>query len=607
MDRKLRPLVARQAERLALAIGIIASATLIGKMLWLSRYGLDLTDESLDIAWIARPWDYPISISQFGFIYHPIYWLMGEDIPRLRQANILITVLLAWLLCLSVVKSIKTDDGSSWLDCRKANIGIMFILATGSLGFLQTWIPTPNYNTLGLQALFIAGIGVMIADAAFSRASMGGWILIGTGGWLAFMAKPTTAAALGFVIVLYLLASQKWNWRFLLLSTTWAIVLGLVTIWMIDGSIVDFIEHYKTGLADSARLGAGHTIDRIFRADSFSIGPSEQAWISILSIVVAFSTYLIRSPRDTSRTFGACILIAVGAGCVSMVFGFASPRFHSSPFQAMLFWCTFLGGLAGAAVAERGQLIHLFARDRWSSAVYFVAMPHVYAFGTGGNYWIAGGEAGVFWVLTSAILFGIRNQRTAWRSLLPIAVTSLIVTTMLIDVGIQHPYRQIQSLYDFTGTLRFARSGGELRVSAQSANYIGQLDRMAKESGFKIGDPMIDLTGQNPGALYAIGAKAIGAPWLIGGYPGSNDWTAALLSRVPCDELGRAWVLTEPDGHRHLSVDVLLDYGIDISRDYVEVGVVDSTTGSVSASYRQHLLKPKRAPDIAAAACKSLR
>ena len=527
---------------------------------------------------------------------------MGENIERLRQANILITVVLAWLLSLAVLKS--SDGRLYW---SKSDIGIAFILAMGSLGFLWTWLPTPNYNTLALQALLIAGIGAVIADAAFSRASMAGWVLIGTGGWLAFMAKPTTAGALGFVILIYLLAARKWNWRLLLLASAWSIVLVSLTIWIIDGSVVDFIEHFKRGLEDAARLGAGHTIDRFLRLDDFRIEPTQQTWMFRLSLLVVVSTYLVRSSNDASQTIGACILIAMGLGSVSVAIGYASPRFRDWPFQPMLFWCTFLGGLVGAAVTERGQLIHLFERDRWTSAAYFAVMPHVYAFGTGGNYWIAGGEAGVFWVLASAVLFGIqRRPQAAWRSLLPIAVTSLLVTTMLIDVGIQHPYRQIQSLNDFTGTLRFADSGGELRVSAETANYIGQLESLAKGAGFRIGDRMIDLTGENPGALYALGAKAVGAAWLIGGYRGSDDWTSAVLSRVPCDELVRAWILTEPDGRRHLSSDVLRRYGVDINRDYVEVGAVDSTTGSDSTSYKQHLLKPIRPPETSAV-CKSSR
>ena len=33
---------------------------------------------------------------------------------------------------------------------------------------------------------------------------------------------------------------------------------------------------------------------------------------------------------------------------------------------------------------------------------------------------------------------------------------------------------------------------------------------------------MIDLTGQSPGILYAIGAVNVGQAWTIGGYPGSK-------------------------------------------------------------------------------------
>jgi hypothetical protein len=575
-------------------------------MLRLSSYGFDLTDESLYIAWIARPWDYPISISQFGFIYHNIYLLMGEDIARLRQANILITVLLAWFLYFLVLRSTTFSVG--WLDRSKGDIGIAFILATGSLGFLQTWLPTPSYNTLAMQALLIAGIGAAIADAGLSRASIFGWILIGTGGWLAFMAKPTTAAALAFVIVIYLLASRKWSWRLILLAGIWSFVLVLLTIWIIDGSIVDFVEQYKNSLEDSARLGAGHTIDRIFRLDSFALDATEQAWIFSLSLVVAVSTYLTRSSSTASQIIGACIVIAVGVSSTSVAIGYVSLHFPGRPFQALLFWCPFLGGAVGAAMAAgRSQFVDLVTRDRGALAAYFVVMPHVYAFGTGGNYWIAGGEVGVFWVLTGVILFGITSQRqTAWQSLLPISVTSLLVTTLLIDVGIQRPYRQVQSLYHFTGTLPFARSGGQLRVSAETASYIEKLGGLAKGAGFRINDPMIDLTGQNPGVIFALGAKAVGAAWLIGGYSGSNDWTSAILSRVPCDELARAWLLTEPNGHRHLSIDVLRRFGAEISRDYVDVGSVDSTTGSVSTSYTQHLLKPID-PTKVTAACKSLR
>ena len=474
-------------------------------------------------------------------------------------------------------------------------------------GFLWTWLPTPNYNTLALQALLLAGIGAVIADAAFSRVSMAGWILIGTGGWLAFMAKPTTAGALGFVVLIYLLASRKWNWRLLLLASAWSFVLVLLTIWIIDGSVVDFIEHFKRGLEDAARLGAGHTIDRFFRFDDFSIEPSQQTWMFGLSLVVMVSTYLVRSSNDAITDNRS-----LHPDCDGSRLHVRGYRLYISPISRL-------------AISTDAVLVHVsrgIGRGSRYGALSIDSSIRTRSLDIGSLLCLDAPRlclrhrrklldrrwgGGVFWVLTSVVLFGIQRQRqTAWRSLLPIAVTSLLVTAMLIDVGIQHPYRQIQSLNDFTGTLRFAGSGGELRVSAETANYIGQLESLANGAGFRIGDPIIDLTGENPGALYALGARAVGAAWLIGGYRGSNDWTLAVLSRVPCDELVRAWILTEPDGRRHLSSDVLRRYGVDINRDYVEVGAVDSTTGSDSTSYKQHLLKPIRPPETSAV-CKSSR
>ena len=77
------------------------------------------------------------------------------------------------------------------------------------------------------------------------------------------------------------------------------------------------------------------------------------------------------------------------------------------------------------------------------------------------------------------------------------------------------------------------------------ADYIDGLATQAAASGFKPGDPLVDLTGHYPGMLYLLGAKSIGAPWLIGGYPGSGKLAAAELGRVQRGP-ERAWILAEP-------------------------------------------------------------
>jgi hypothetical protein len=51
--------------------------------------------------WISDPWIYRQSISQFGFVYHPLFKSVGGDIVLLRQANVLIVFAMACVLCSS--------------------------------------------------------------------------------------------------------------------------------------------------------------------------------------------------------------------------------------------------------------------------------------------------------------------------------------------------------------------------------------------------------------------------------------------------------------------------------------------------------------------------
>jgi len=51
---------------------------------------------------------------------------------------------------------------------------------------------------------------------------------------------------------------------------------------------------------------------------------------------------------------------------------------------------------------------------------------------------------------------------------------------------------------------------------------------------------MIDMTGAGSGTLYAIGAKAIGYPWMIGGFSGSDSLAVVMLNRGSCVDIATA-------------------------------------------------------------------
>ena len=79
-------------------ISASCTVTLLVWILWYCRYGIDFKDEGLYLISIANPFNYSISITQFSFIYHPLYKLLQGNIGLLRQANILMTFSLGWVM-----------------------------------------------------------------------------------------------------------------------------------------------------------------------------------------------------------------------------------------------------------------------------------------------------------------------------------------------------------------------------------------------------------------------------------------------------------------------------------------------------------------------------
>ena len=192
--------LASRLEWSALALCVAASICLLGWMLLRCRSGFDFTDEGYYLNWISNPWNYRASVTQFGFVYYPLYKLVGGDIALLRQANVLIIFALSCTLCFLWIRALCPGWSALHPAQRAGLVGVATILASSSLAFFDVWLPTPNYNSLAFQSLIVAAIGMLLAKNNFSKSSIVGWTLIGIGGGFAFLAKPPTAGMLVFLI-----------------------------------------------------------------------------------------------------------------------------------------------------------------------------------------------------------------------------------------------------------------------------------------------------------------------------------------------------------------------------------------------------------------------
>lgn len=591
-------------NHLAGLFSLAATALILFWILRYSFYGFDFTDESFYLVWISNPSLYDYSTTQFGFIYHPIYVLLGGDIAALRQFNILGTFLLAWGAAYTFLSSLAPEANENRASLHIVAAGF----ATSSLFIFNTWLPTPNYNSLALQALLISGIGLLMAEKATSRRSITGWVIIGVGGWLAFMAKPSTAFALAIGVLIYLLIARKFSPKLLLIAIFSAVVPLLLSAIVIDGSITKFLHRLELGLEFNRILGGANSPEKIFRLDHFELNDKSKQTIYIVLIATAVATL-----AGLSKNWkGNAVLLLASVSIFSLIALIISGAIKVEglgSFQGVLIFGVVYAAVIIGIIFDQIKLIRSIALSQWAIAVLFLAMPHIYAFGTGNNYWQAGGGAAIFWLFAGLTLMRpVVRAKATWAVALPLVFATQLITVATLQGGFEQPYRQPQPLSFNNTNLEIGVPHSKLVLQQGYAAYIAEATAAAQGAGLKPGTSVIDLSGQSPGILYALGAENIGQAWTIGGYPGSLKLAIAALALVPCEKLAQAWLLYEPAGPRSIPEGVLPSFGADAS-DYKTVASWETAVGAGGYEERrsQQLLMPVRSADISIQACNKIR
>ncbi len=591
----------------ALTISVVASLSLLGWVMLRCRSGFDFTDEGFYLNWISNPWNYRSSVTQFGFVYHPLYRLVGGDIVLLRQANVLILFILGWVLCVALLRSIFIQWDSIGASRRAGAVGAALVAGTGSLSFFDLWLPTPSYNSLTFESLMLAATGALLAGRELSKPSFAGWILVGIGGGFAFLAKPTSAAMLGCMVAVYLAAAGKFRLRGLSISIAVAILFLVVSALAIDGSLFGFVRRVVDGMNMGNRLLAGHKLIDIFHWDEISLSDEQKSNFIYLLIVAFVATILGFLANGLARFGAALITIVISALTIATIAGFLSPKISYEPFQPVQLSAVSFG-IALAAMMFPARTYRRLSRDSVALIVFFAVLPYTYAFGTGNNYWSAGARAGLFWFLAGFVVcaeFAAANA--AWPKLLPAAGVALVVSTGVLYSAMENPYRQTQPLRLQTSAVDITPGKSRLFLPEETAAYIRELHQLSAANGFRAGDPALDLTGVSPGSLYVMGARPLGVAWTPAGYPGSTDFLTTALDDEACEAIAASWILTEPGAPDSFSPDILQWFGINISTDYLNTGSINSARSFAPQQFEQRLLKPVRSPDVARQACENTR
>jgi hypothetical protein len=592
-------------ERLCVGLSVTTTLCFLAMLLWRSRYGIDLTDESSYLVWISNPWIYKTSVSQFGYIYHPFYLIFGGSIAALRQASILVIFGFAWALCIVFFKTVFVSAEKSDRWCSFTGLVSSAALATSSLIILDSWLSTPSYNSLNLQALLVSAIGLLFAEKTFSRLSAVGWTLIGVGGWLALMAKPTTAAGLSICAAVYLFAACKMRYRLLALALAVSVLLLLLSAWAIDGSIVTFIDRVRGGARMLGLVEGGYNPGRILRWSNPRLYGGEVVILSCLSCTVFAAVFLAEARNAGFNRVGRALWLAFSLVSLAVISGLVIPDINFRRFQGSLILAVPFAAIGYASIRAAREGSFPVPRSSWALSFCFAAFPYIYALGTNNNYWETGSDAGIFWVLAGLVFLGgtMPAGNNAQRALLTLGLAAQLITVVLMSTGLERPYRQNQPLRLNNRIVEIGEGRSKLVLSQSYADYLQNIKGTAKQTGFRAGTPMIDLTGRSPGVLYHIGAESIGQAWMIGGYKGSDRKALERLRAVSCKKIAAAWLLTEPDGSRAVSSEILSYFGLRVPDDFEVVASVTTPLGGYLGGRNQLLLRPVRNPKDAEVQC----
>jgi hypothetical protein len=409
------------------------------------------------------------------------------------------------------------------------------------------------------------------------------------------------------MVAFYLAVAGKFRLRGLSISIAVAILFLAVAALAIDGSLLGFVRRIVDGMNLGARLGGGNGLTDMFRWDEINLSGEQKSNFNYLLIVAFVAASLSFLANGLARFGAALIAIAISALVIATIAGLVAPKMSYEPFQPVQFFAVSFG-IALAALMFPVRTYQGLSRNSLALIVFLAVLPYAYAFGTGNNYWSAAGRAGLFWFLAGFVVCaGFPAANAAWQKLLPAAAVALVVSTGVLYASMENPYRQTQQLRLQRSAVDITPWKSRLFLPEETATYIRGLHQLSTANGFEAGDPVIDLTGVSPGSLYAMGARPLGVAWTLGGYTGSSDFLRTALDDETCEAIAASWILTEPSAPARFSYEMLRQFGIDITTDYLNVGSISSTRSFSPQNFEHQLLKPVRSPEVARLACENAR
>jgi hypothetical protein len=578
--------------------------------------GFEFTDETTYLFYISYPLAYDLTASKFGWIYHPLFSLLSGDVGLIRAVNFLIIIIV--FLCLSRLfieyfKPVGFILSWPWLWL------LALTVAAPALVIYNPWLPTPNYNSLlfisiGLALTGVLSVGLQKKLKLNKSIWFFGWLIIGVSGFLAFMAKPQSAAGLAALILLWAWLGGHFKVKAIVIAIVAAFALLLVSAFILDGSISGFINRYSRIIATLEESGS-HSPFRLFNFDfsyfldtlNIQFGLSFLAWAGFGAVLAALSE------KGYSPVWFLVLLAAHLSLAVKLLI---EPSWPWGDYNlGHLLWA---GPLGATLYSLRETLFYgkKFCRPQIGWFVFLITQTFIYGLGTNNLITLAASTGAFFIFLGFLALLAWEQEPLKWTlKVTGLTALSLIMTVNCLAAAWARPYRQIAPLWTYDSPIPIPWGGFVLKTHPLMFSFLVDWYAAAKIGKFKPGTPIIDMTGRSFGAAYVLNGILPISPWIEAPISplfnstlkASEFYGRTVLYQLSCEQLAQAWIVTDADGVDIFEPVILEKAGLDHVDQYQAIGSAIYPVGRTvhgTVKFRTLvLLKPIFSVDERAALC----
>jgi hypothetical protein len=433
----------------------------------------------------------------------------------------------------------------------------MFIATATSGGMTYyayfTTLRVPSYNLLAVASSFVAtGLLLQLVkrnNAARNAPAMA--IAYGAALGICALAKPTTMVAVALCHAAYfVLLSHKREPRDRVLVAGFAATGLVLVLGLLELADPGWWSAVAVGVR-ATRLLDGRDVFSALNAMRWDLQSTSGMSVAYAIPAMALVMAAIRWRRDE----GACTAItgiAVVAIALVLAWGQHAPWWLSVTFVAVAsLWCI--------PILLRDRIeVHREDLHSGASLLLLFIMPLCVSFGTNASVADHSRSAAAF-VAVAALMQLVRMlrahalSRESVAALMVVLCVPAIVTQVRTIIDPRYAYRLPTELARQTIPVPIGRAGSVVLVDEATEGSIRALVQTATSAGFMKDAPVVDLTGEGPGLVYAMGGRPVGATWLLGGYPGSRVVAADTLNRVAPALVHGAWVLASTGGSRAIT------------------------------------------------------